>query len=72
MKIAAQRMFDEIDVSLKEKKMTNPTPIFATQSLLDREKFIGGVWECACGKQFEELKKTRYLVLIKKIRERGK
>ena len=26
-----------------------PTPIGATQSLLDRQKFDGNIWECACG-----------------------
>ena len=26
-----------------------PTPPEATQALLDREKFNGGIWECACG-----------------------
>ena len=26
-----------------------PTPPEATQALLDREKFYGNVWECACG-----------------------
>ena len=26
-----------------------PTPPEATQALLDREKFIGNVYECACG-----------------------
>ena len=26
-----------------------PTPVGATQSLLDRQKFEGNIWECACG-----------------------
>ena len=26
-----------------------PTPPEATQSLMDREKFEGNIWECACG-----------------------
>ena len=26
-----------------------PTPFEATQSLLDRQKFNGEIWECACG-----------------------
>tara|TARA_R100001591_G_C4300196_1_gene170146 strand:- start:173 stop:715 length:543 start_codon:yes stop_codon:yes gene_type:complete len=26
-----------------------PTPPYATNALLDREKFIGNIWECACG-----------------------
>ena len=26
-----------------------PTPDNATQSLLDRQKFDGNIWECACG-----------------------
>lgn len=26
-----------------------PTPIFATQKLLIKESFDGGIWECACG-----------------------
>ena len=26
-----------------------PTPTNATQELLDRQKFVGKIWECACG-----------------------
>lgn len=26
-----------------------PTPAYVTQALLDREKFNGMIWECACG-----------------------
>src|ERR1700733_2695365 len=26
-----------------------PTPRWATFALIDNEKFIGGIWECACG-----------------------
>lgn len=26
-----------------------PTPVWATHALMDNEKFIGDIWECACG-----------------------
>ena len=33
----------------REKDDFYPTPMAATQSLLDRQKFEGNIWECACG-----------------------
>ena len=33
----------------REKDDFYPTPESATQALLDRQKFKGNVWECACG-----------------------
>ena len=33
----------------REKDDFYPTPPEATQSLLDRQKFEGNIWECACG-----------------------
>ena len=33
----------------REKNDFYPTPDNATQSLLDRQKFEGNIWECACG-----------------------
>ena len=33
----------------REKDDFYPTPKEATQALLDREKFEGEIWECACG-----------------------
>ncbi len=33
----------------REKDDFYPTPINATQSLLDKQKFEGNIWECACG-----------------------
>ena len=33
----------------REKDDFYPTPKEATQALLDREKFKGNIWECACG-----------------------
>ena len=33
----------------RQKEDFYPTPPEATYSLLDREKFIGNIWECACG-----------------------
>ena len=33
----------------REKDDFYPTPDNATQSLLDRQKFDGNIWECACG-----------------------
>lgn len=26
-----------------------PTPAWATHALIDNEKFVGDIWECACG-----------------------
>src|SRR5580692_8771905 len=26
-----------------------PTPAWATHALMDNEKFVGDIWECACG-----------------------
>ena len=33
----------------RQKEDFYPTPPEATYSLLDREQFIGNIWECACG-----------------------
>ena len=49
MKIEAQRMAG-VDVQhRREKDDFYATPIHAIQALLDREKFEGQVYECACG-----------------------
>ena len=65
MKIEAQRMAGVDVQKRREKDDFSPTPIFATQSLLDREKFIGNVWECACGtgKMSEVIKENGYEVI---------
>ena len=73
MKIAAQRMAGVDVQNQREKDDFYPTPIFATQSLLDREKFIGGVWECACGtgKMSEVIKENGYEVFSSDLVDRG-
>jgi len=35
--------------SNRQKNDFYPTPEYATEALLKREKFIGTIWECACG-----------------------
>tara|TARA_Y100001937_G_C6909236_1_gene236805 strand:- start:2 stop:556 length:555 start_codon:yes stop_codon:yes gene_type:complete len=50
-----------------------PTPINATQSLLDRQKFDGNIWECACGDgaMSELLIKSGYDVYSSDLIDRG-
>ena len=73
MKIEAQRMAGVDVQNRREKDDFYPTPIFATQSLLDREKFIGNVWECACGtgKMSEVIKENGYEVMSSDLIDRG-
>ena len=73
MKIEAQRMAGVDVQNRREKDDFYPTPIFATQSLLDREKFIGNVWECACGtgKMSEVIKSNGYDVISSDLVDRG-
>ena len=73
MKIEAQRMAGVDVQNRREKDDFYPTPIFATQSLLDREKFIGNIWECACGtgKMSEVIKENGYEVMSSDLIDRG-
>ena len=73
MKIEAQRMAGVDVQNRREKDDFYPTPTFATQSLLDREKFIGNVWECACGtgKMSEVIKSNGYDVISSDLVNRG-
>ena len=50
-----------------------PTPPEATYSLLDREKFIGSIWECACGNGAisKILKEKKYNVYSSDLIDRG-
>ena len=50
-----------------------PTPSNATQSLLDRQKFDGNIWECACGDgaMSELLIKSGYNVYSSDLIDRG-
>ena len=59
--LASESQLREVDPKLKraqslvgssEGRADNdyyPTPPFATEALLEREKFTGLIWECACG-----------------------
>ena len=73
MKIEAQRMAGVDVQKRREKDDLYPTPIFATHSLLDREKFKGNIWECACGtgKMSEIIKKNGYEVISSDLVDRG-
>ena len=33
----------------REKDDFYPTPSYAVEELLNREDFVGNIWECACG-----------------------
>ena len=50
-----------------------PTPFEATQSLLDRQKFDGEIWECACGdgSMSKVLIKNGYNVCSSDLIDRG-
>ena len=57
----------------REKNDFYPTPKGATQSLLDRQKFEGDIWECACGNgsMSEVLKENGYNVYSSDLINRG-
>ena len=57
----------------REKADFYPTPIAATQALLDREKFDGQIYECACGDgaMSEVLIKNGYDVYSSDLINRG-
>ena len=57
----------------REKDDFYPTPPEATQSLLDRQKFDGNIWECACGDgaMSELLIKSGYNVYSSDLIDRG-
>ncbi len=50
-----------------------PTPPEATQSLLERYKFNGNIWECACGdgSMSKVLKENKYDVYSSDLIDRG-
>ena len=50
-----------------------PTPDYAIQALLDRERFTGTIWEPACGtgEMSEVLKRNGYTVLSTDLYDRG-
>ena len=57
----------------REKDDFYPTPPQATQSLLDRQKFEGNIWECACGNgaMSEIIIKSGYNVYSSDLIDRG-
>tara|TARA_R110001592_G_scaffold190717_1_gene436725 strand:- start:18 stop:575 length:558 start_codon:yes stop_codon:yes gene_type:complete len=57
----------------REKDDFYPTPKNATQSLLDRQKFQGNIWECACGNgaMSEVIKENGYDVYSSDLINRG-
>lgn len=57
----------------REKDDYYPTPAFAVEELLKREKFIGSIWECACGEGniSEILENHGYDVLSSDLVDRG-
>ena len=57
----------------REKNDFYPTPKKATQSLLDRQKFEGEIWECACGDgaMSEVMKENGYDVFSSDLIDRG-
>jgi len=57
----------------REKDDFYPTPSEATQALLDREKFEGNIWECACGDgaMSEVMIKNGYEVYSSDLIDRG-
>jgi hypothetical protein len=73
MKIEAHRMAGVDVQKRREKDDFYPTPEFATQSLLNREKFVGQVYECACGtgQMSEIIKKNGYDVISSDLIDRG-
>lgn len=50
-----------------------PTPAWATQALIDNEKFVGDIWECACGDgaMSEVLIKTGQNIISTDLYDRG-
>lgn len=50
-----------------------PTPAWATEALIDNERFDGDIWECACGNgaMSEVLEKTRSAVISSDLYDRG-
>ena len=57
----------------REKNDFYPTPENATESLLDRQKFDGDIWECACGDgaMSKVMESYRYNVLSTDLIDRG-
>lgn len=57
----------------REKDDFYPTPTNATQSLLDKQKFEGEIWECACGNgaMSEVMKDNGYQVFSSDLIDRG-
>jgi len=57
----------------REKDDFYPTPLKATQSLLDKQKFDGEIWECACGNgaMSEVMKDNGYQVYSSDLIDRG-
>jgi hypothetical protein len=50
-----------------------PTPAWATHALVDNEKFVGNIWECACGDGAisKVLEQTGYSVFSSDLFDRG-
>ncbi len=50
-----------------------PTPAWATEALIDNERFKGDIWECACGDgaMSEVLKKTENNIISSDLYDRG-
>lgn len=50
-----------------------PTPKWATHALIDNEKFVGNIWECACGDgaMSDVLEKTGNRVISSDLYDRG-
>ncbi len=50
-----------------------PTPAWATHALIDNEKFVGEIWECACGdgSMSEVLKHTGQKIISSDLYDRG-
>ena len=57
----------------REKDDFYPTPSEATQALMDRQKFEGNIWECACGNgaMSEIMIKNGYEVFSTDLIDRG-
>lgn len=57
----------------REKDDFYPTPRYAVEELLKREKFKGNIWECACGEGdiSEVLKSNGYSVYSSDLIDRG-
>lgn len=61
------------DPILREKDDFYPTPPEATRALLKAERFVGGIWECACGDgaMSRELVAAGYEVVSTDLVDRG-